>query len=330
MLSRVAESIYWMSRYVERAENVARFVDTNFNLMLDAQVIGEQWEPLVNTTGDHEDFKKRYVNATQENVIHFLTFDQENPNSMFSCVQAARENARSIREIISSEMWEQINTFYLMVRNASGAPSFERSPGFYSTVKEASHLFNGITDATMTHNEAWHFMQMGRLLERADKTSRMLDVKYYILLRSASDVGSPIDEVQWAAVLRSASAFEMYRKRHGRIAPGDIVQFLLLDDEFPRAVRFCLDAARESLHAITGTPHGGFRNSSEKLLGQLCSDLAYTQVEEVINRGLHEYLDDLQTRMNRAGSGIHETFFAMRAPGGAGKPSQTQAQFNSR
>lgn len=196
MLSRVAESIYWMSRYVERAENVARFVDTNFNLMLDAQVIGEQWEPLVNTTGDHEDFTKRYGTATQENVIRFLIFDTENLNSVFSCVRAARENARSIREIISSEMWEQINTFYLMVRNAAGATGYERSPEFYNAVKEASHLFDGITDATMTHNEAWHFMQLGRLMERADKTSRMLDVKYYILLRSASDVGSPIDEVQ--------------------------------------------------------------------------------------------------------------------------------------
>lgn len=127
-------------------------------------------------------------------------------------------------------------------------------------------------------------------------------------------------------MLRSASAFEMYRKRHGGIAPANIVQFLLLDDEFPRAVRFCLNAARESLHAITGTPHGGFRYSSEKLLGQLCSDLAYTQVEEVVNRGLHEYLDDLQTRMNRAGAGIHETFFALRVPGGAVRAAQINAQ----
>ena len=319
MLSRVAESIYWMSRYVERAENVARFVDTNYNLMLDAQVIGEQWMPLVNTTGDHEDFEKRYGTATQENVIHFLTFDAENPNSVFSCVRAARENARSIREIISSEMWEQINTFYLMMREAAVATGYERSPEFYSSVKEASHLFDGITDATMTHNEAWHFIQMARLLERADKTSRMLDVKYYILLRSASEVGSPIDEVQWAAVLRSASAFEMYRKKHGGIAPASIVQFLLLDTEFPRSIRFCLNTARESLHAITGTPPGGYRHAPEKSLGQLCSDLAYTQVEEVITRGLHEYLDDLQNRMNRVGAGIHETFFALRAPGVAVK-----------
>lgn len=314
MLSRVADSIYWMSRYVERAENVARFVDTNFNLMLDAQVAGEQWKPLVDTTGDHEDFAKRFGEATRENVIHFLTFDPENPNSVFSCLRAARENARSIREIISSTMWEQLNSFYLMVREAAHTRGEEKAQEFCDAVKEGSHLFNGITDATMTHNEAWHFIMMGRMLERADKTSRMLDVKYYILLRSTADVGTPIDEVQWAAVLRSASAFEMYRKRHGSIEPAKIVQFLLLDPEFPRAARFCLNVARESLHAITGTPAGGFRNPPEKLLGQLCSDLAYTQVEEVVGRGLHEYLDDLQTRVNGVGAGIHETFFALRAP----------------
>lgn len=322
MLSRVAESIYWMSRYVERAENVARFVDTNYNLMLDTQVIGEQWDPLVDTSGDDEDFAKRYGEATQENVIRFLTSDSENSNSVFSCLRAARENARSIREIISSEMWEQINTFYLMVRDAAKAGNLEKPQEFCRAVKQASHLFNGITDATMTHNEGWHFIRTGRLLERADKTSRMLDVKYYILLRSASDVGSPIDEVQWASVLRSASAFEMYRKKHGRISPGDIVGFLLLDTEFPRSIRFCLDCARESLHAITGTPPGGYRHAPEKSLGQLCSDLAYTQIEEVISKGLHEYLDDLQTRMNRVGAGIHETFFALRAPGVAVKATR--------
>jgi uncharacterized alpha-E superfamily protein len=325
MLSRVADSIYWMSRYVERAENVARFVSTNFTLTLDAPGVGDyQWEPLVNTTGDHEEFSKRYGAATQANVIRFLTLDPDNPNSVLSCLRGARENARSIREIISSEMWEQINTYYLMVRNVASSPgNLDRAQEFCEAVKQSSHLFSGITDATMTRNEAWHFIHLGRMLERADKTSRMLDVKYYILLRSAADVGTPIDEIQWAAVLRSASAFEMYRKRHGRIAPGSIVQFLLLDSEFPRAVRFCLNAARESLHAITGTPPGSFRNPSEKLLGQLCSDLAYTQVDEVINGGLHEYVDGLQTRMNGVGAGISETFFAPRMPGIAGRAFAT-------
>jgi len=325
MLSRVAESIYWMSRYVERAENVARFVDANFALMLDAPGTGEQqWEPLVNTTGDHEAFGERYGAPTAENVVRFLTFDAENPNSVLSCLRAARENARSIREIISSEMWEQINTYYLMVRDVAASPNNEdRAQEFCQAVKQSSHLFSGITDATMTRNEAWHFLHLGSMLERADKTSRMLDVKYYILLRSAADVGTPIDEIQWAAVLRSASAFEMYRKRHGRIAPGTIVQFLLFDSEFPRAIRFCLNSARESLHAITGTPPGSFRNTPEKLLGQLCSDLAYTQVDEVINRGLHEYLDALQTRMNLVGSGIHDAFFALRLPEGASRARVT-------
>jgi len=314
MLSRVAESIYWMSRYVERAENVARFIDVNLNMMLDSSGDDQQWWPLVNTTGDHADFEKRYGAATQESVIRFLTFDRENPNSMISCLRAARENARSVREIISSEMWLQLNQFYLKVNDAVSNGRMDSPHDFYSDAKLASHLFTGITDATMTHGEAWHFCRLGRKLERADKTSRILDVKYFILLRSVADVGTPMDDTQWAAVLRSASAFEMYRKRQGRISPKGIVQFLLLDQEFPRAIRFCLNSARDSLHAISGTPLGSFRNNAEKLLGQLCSDLAYASVDEIVNTGLHEYLDDLQDRMNLVGNGILETFFAKRVP----------------
>jgi len=317
MLSRVADSIYWMSRYVERAENVARFIDVNLNLMLDApDGAGRQWQPLVNTTGDHEEFAKRCGKATQFNVIQFLTFDRDNPNSIISCLRSARENARSVREIISSEMWLQLNKFYLMVNNAASSQKGIESPAaFFTEVKLSSHLFTGVTDATMTHGEPWHFCRLGRKLERADKTSRILDVKYFILLRSVADVGTPFDDVQWAAVLRSASAFEMYRKRHGRISPRSIVQFLLLDAEFPRAICFCLNAARDSLHAISGTPSGTFRNPPEDLLGQLCSDLACAQVDQIVNEGLHEYLDNLQTRMNRVGVGIYETFLAKRVPG---------------
>jgi uncharacterized alpha-E superfamily protein len=328
MLSRVADSIHWMSRYVERAENVARFVDVNLNLLLDSPVgQSEQWQPLVKTTGDDENFQKRCGAATRENVIHFLTFDPENPNSILSCLRSARENARSIREIISSEMWEQLNSFYLMVRDAAepGGPQ-AKSAGFFTQVRDSSHLFSGITDATMTHGEAWHFLHLGRMLERADKTSRILDVKYFILLRSAADVGTPLDEIQWAAVLRSASAFEMYRKRHGRIAPNRIVEFLLLDPQFPRAVRFCLKSARESLHAISGTPLDTFQNPAEKRLGQLCSDLAYANLDEVIQFGLHEYLDGLQTRMNQVAAGIFDTFFALRRPASGKKTVMQHSQ----
>jgi uncharacterized alpha-E superfamily protein len=317
MLSRVADSIYWMSRYVERAENVARFVDVNLNLMLDAPSgADQQWAPLVNITGDHEIFDKSYKEGpTQENVIQFLTFDRDNPNSIISCLRAARENARSVREIISSEMWLQLNKFYLMVNfAASSGKGFEAAGDFFSEVKLSSHLFTGITDATMTRNEGWHFARLGRMLERADKTSRILDVKYFILLRSVADVGTPIDEVQWVAVLRSASAFEMYRKRHGRIDPKTIVEFLLLDPEFPRAIRFCLNYARESLHAISGTPIGTFREPAEKVLGQISSDLAYANIDDIMNQGLHEYLDFLQGNMNLASTGIYDHFLAKRMP----------------
>jgi uncharacterized alpha-E superfamily protein len=328
MLSRVADSIYWMSRYVERAENVARFVEVNLQLMLDGTAVeAQQWEPLVNTTGDHPAFSKRYGQPTQQNVIQFLTFDAENPNSILSCVRSARENARTIREIISSEMWLQLNKFYLMVTAAAETSSAHAHPHeFFTEVKNANHLFNGITAATMTHGEPWHFFHMGRMLERADKTSRILDVKYFILLRSAQDVGTPFDDIQWAAVLRSASAFEMYRKRHGRISPKGVVEFLLLDREFPRAIHFSLLAARDSLYKISDTPPGTFRYPPEKCLGQICSDLAFTSVDEVINAGLHEYLDDLQTRMNQVSAGIFETFFALKTPKPPKKPAAQSAQ----
>ena len=328
MLSRVADSIYWMSRYMERAENVARFIEVNLQLMLDAPAgEGQQWEPLVNTTGDHDPFAKRYREATQQNVIHFLTFDAENSNSILACVRAARENARTIREIISSEMWLQLNKFYLRVTAAVKDSSAQANPHeFFTEVKNANHLFNGLAAATMTHGEPWHFFHMGQMLERADKTSRILDVKYFILLRSVQDVGTPFDDIQWAAVLRSASAFEMYRKRHGRISPKGVVEFLLLDREFPRAIHCCLLAARDSLHAISGTPAGTFRYAPEKLLGQLCSELSFTSVDERIDSGLHEYLDDLQTRMNQVSGGIHETFFALKTPEPATRSRQRQAQ----
>jgi uncharacterized alpha-E superfamily protein len=328
MLSRVADSIFWMGRYIERAENVARFIDVNLHMILDLPVGSkEQWEPLVITSGDREQFAARYgTGATQENVIRFLAFDTENPNSIVSCLRAARENARSVREIISSEMWEQVNTFYLTVTSPGAARRAKESPhDLFTEIKMASHLFEGLTETTMSHGEGWHFCRLGRLLERADKTTRLLDVKYFILLPRLTDVGSPFDDIQWSAVLRSASGFEMYRKRHGRIAPDPIVDFLLLDREFPRAVHYCLINAEESLHAISGTPVGTFRNSAEQRLGQLRSELGYARVDDILAGGLHEFLDGLQAKLNQVGDAIFETFFALR-PVGAGAARRGEAQ----
>ncbi|QGJ69960.1 A putative alpha-helical domain with a conserved ER motif family protein [Planctomycetales bacterium 10988] len=339
MLSRVAECIFWMSRYIERAENVARFIDVNQNLMLDLDnAMREQWEPLVFTAGDQEDFSARYDKATRHNVLHFLTFDEENPNSILSCVARARENARTVRENISSAMWEEINKFHLFVLDGAkrGTDHTADFVTFYDSVKSRSHLLIGVTDTTMSHSEGWHFARLGRLLERADKTSRILDVKYYLLLPKIQDVGTPLDIVQWSALLQSASALEMYRKSHGRLVPSKVADFLILDRAFPRSMRFCLIHAENSLHNITETPIGTFSNRSEQLIGRLRAELDYTLIDDIIARGLHEFIDDFQMKLNQVGQSIYDNFFALRkvststAPmvqrQDTGKQSQTQTQ----
>lgn len=316
MLSRVADAVHWMARYIERAENVARFVSVDLHLRLDLPEADEtRWRPLVVTSGDLAVFESRYGEATEANVRRFLTFDPQNPNSILSCLRAARENARSVREIISSEMWEQVNRAYLAVRDP-GAPAYaEEDPqGFYTDVKVASHLFLGLTDTTMTHGEAWDFARLGRQLERADKTSRILDVKYFILLPRPDYVGTPYDTLQWTALLKSASAYEMFRKQHDRISPDRVVKFLTLDRRFPRSVRYCVVEAEESLRRITGTPAGSFENTPEQRLGRLRADLDYADVDGIIRGGLHEYLDTLQSRLNEVGDAIHAEFFARRPP----------------
>ncbi|GAB4232637.1 MAG: alpha-E domain-containing protein [Stanieria sp.] len=312
MLSRVADSIYWLNRYIERAENVARFVDVNLNLMLDLPPgMTQQWQPLVSITGDVEQFKARYGEANAKNVIQFLTFEENYPNSIISCLQRARENARSIREIISSEMWEEVNSFYLMVKEASPGKPFDALPYFFNQVKMASHRFAGVMDATMTHNEGWHFGQMGRLLERADKTTRILDVKYFVLLPSAKWVGTPLDQIQWISLLKSASAYEMYRKCQHRITPTCVAEFLILNRQFPRSIHFCLWQAEQCLHEITNTPTGTWCNGAERSLGKLCSQLGYLTIEDVIQTGLHEFLDQMQSSINQVGNEIYTTFFAV-------------------
>jgi len=315
MLSRVAESIYWMSRYVERAENVARFISVNLHLSLDLPgEADQQWLPLVVTTGDEQTFADRYDAGTKSEVIQFLTFDRSNSNSILSCLDSARANALSARDIISLEMWEHINRFYLMLKDSAGVQAALDNPyDFYEQIRVSGQQFMGVTDATMTHGEAWHFCRLGRSIERADKTSRILDVKYFILLPTLHDVGTPYDDIQWSALLRSASAFEMYRQRHGRILPARVVDFLVLDREFPRAVLYCLTKANESLHAISGSALGSFSNDPEQLLGQLRAELAYARAEEIIAHGLHEFVDGLQRRLNLVGDAIYESFFAMRS-----------------
>jgi uncharacterized alpha-E superfamily protein len=304
-----------MTRYIERAENVARFIEVNLHLQLDLPLESAyQWRPLIDTSGDSELFAKQYGEANEDNVIHFLVFDAENLNSIYSCLRGARENARSIRETISSEMWEHVNTMYLQIQLHRGAPPHDSLHEMLRGIRLACHMFQGITDGTMTHNEAWHFLRLGRHMERADKTSRILDVKYFILLPSTTGVGTPYDDLHWAAVLKSVSGFEMYRKMYGRITPRNIVDFLLMSREFPRAIRHCMGSAEQSQRAITGTTGNAFEYSSEHSMAVLSAELNATSVSEIIQLGLHEYLDGLQTKMNAVSLDLHKDFFAL-APG---------------
>jgi uncharacterized alpha-E superfamily protein len=328
MLSRVANSVYWMNRQIERAENVARAVETTLDLALDGAISpGRLWNALVCTFGDEADFWARFGLADQANVITFLAFDQANPNSIASCLQAARENARTVRDMISTPMWEEVNKAHLYVRAAAAANREVDHPReFLDEVKRASQLITGVADATMSHGEAWHFARMARLIERADKTSRVLDVEHYfqpaaapVAPPSSGDDDAGTDPVQWSAVLESASALEMYRKVHGAVSRRSVADFLIFDRAFPRAMHFCLTKAEESLLAITGGVKGAYTNPAEQRLGRLRSHLDYGAIDEILGdeAGLHGFIDGLQTNLNRASDAIEDTFFAIRPLGHA-------------
>lgn len=314
MLSRVAESIFWMARYVERAENIARFVGVTHDLMLDAPLSpAHPWEPLVYVTGDEPWFFENYEAATPESVIDFLAVNPNYPSSIFRSLRAARENARSVRETIASEMWEQINSMYHWYSaQIIQKRHLRETTDFFSELMQQCVLFQGITDTTMTRDLGWQFANLGRQLERADKISRLLDVKYYTLLPSPAHVNSPTDDLQWSSLLQSVSGFEMYRKRHHEISVHNVVDFLVLDRQFPRAIQYCLIEANQSLHAITGCPMGAFQNPAEQALGRVCANLSYIEAPTIVERGLHEFVDDLQRELNLVGNAVGEAFFAQR------------------
>lgn len=312
MLSRVADTLYWMSRYLERSENISRFIDVNWHLTLDQPSSGfQEWTPLVSATGDNDLFLKQYDSFTKENVISFLMFDTAYPNSIISCLRAARENARTVRDTISTDMWEQINAFYHFVEKTGKYqfPVYENPNEFCQQIQLRLMTIGGITSETMLHGDAWHFTRLGRYLERADKTSRILDVKYFTLLPNMDYIGTAYDDVQWAALLRATGGLEAYRQRCGRIVPNSVAEFLVFDRQFARSILRCLNVAQTALHEITGTPQGTYRNPAEQRLGALCAEMAFMDIEHVFEMGLHEFTDQLQLKINHVSNAIAETFF---------------------
>jgi uncharacterized alpha-E superfamily protein len=317
MLSRVADSLYWMSRYIERAENNARIADVNLQLLLDLTNppeadLQQPWDPIISSLEENELFASLYDSPDGKAVIDFVSLQKKNPNSIHSCLTLARENARTTSEQISSEMWEQINRLYLFVKSDTARKLARTSPyEFFKRIIAGSHLFQGITDATMTHGEGWDFIRIGKLLERADCTSRILDVKYHILLPSGEKVGGTVDTIQWMSVLKSCSALEAYRKIYvGQVAPWRVAEFIITHLAFPRSIRFSVDGFDAALHHISGSNETNYANEAERLSGRLRSDLDYVTIGDIFKLGLHEYLEKIQERLVEISNAMHATYCA--------------------
>jgi uncharacterized alpha-E superfamily protein len=308
-----------MSRYIERAENNARLAEVNLQLLLDLANqpdtdTKQQWNPVISSLEENELFASLYETLDGKAAIDFVTLQNANPNSIYSCLLQARENARSTREQMSSEMWEQINRIYLFVQSDSGRSLLQTSPyEFFKRIIAGSHLFQGICDATMTHGEGWDFIRIGKFMERADCTSRILDVKYHILLPTGERVGGNIDTIQWMAVLKSCSALEAYRKIYvGQVAPWKVAEFIIAHAEFPRSIRFSVDYLDAALHRISGSNEANYANEAERLSGRLRSDLDYITIGDIFDFGLHEYLETIQERLVEVNDAMYEAYCAQR------------------
>jgi uncharacterized alpha-E superfamily protein len=332
MLSRVADALFWLSRYTERAENNARMMDVNLQLMLDVQPLtnSQHWESIIFTLEDTKLFDKLYPGIAGDAVVDFVTFERKNPNSIYSCIATARENARTVREQISVEMWEQINRMYLFFSSGDAKRLFQSSTyEFFKWILEGSQLFQGVTDATMAHDEGWEFIRLGMFLERADRTSRILDIKYHILLPSGEQIGGNVDTVQWMAVLKSCSALEPYRKHYrGQVVPWKVVEFLVKNQTFPRSILFCVDSLDFALHKITGVDRGDFQYKveAERLSGKLLADLCFVTIDEIFRTGLHEYLDKMQGRLIVISKAIYKEFCEWLEEGEEQEEQEEQAE----
>ena len=310
MLSRVADSLYWINRYVERAENISRFVEVSEAMALDCPPgSAEPWLPLIDASGDRELFDELYPAGGPEQVVEFLVRAEANPYSVVNCIAIARENARQIRDVITTEMWEQLNDTYWTLLDSEGF--WKQQPQErLRDIRRACQLFYGITDATLSRDLSWHFSRLGRLLERADKTTRILDVKYFLLLPTPDEVGGVLDELQWISLLRSAGAYQMFRQSQQQaIEPKAVAAFLLLDPIFPRSVRYCLGRIDETLRIVRGQAVPGAPDELECLSGLTLARWSYTSIDELIAGGLHESIDDLQSDLNRLHDLVEQRYF---------------------
>ena len=315
MLSRTADHLFWMSRYTERAENTARMLDVNYQTSLLPQskaVAQAGWQGLLSISELKPAYEAKYpghsINPTD--VMDFMVRDEQNPSSIISCLQNARENARAVRGSLTTEVWETQNQTYLEVLRMLKSGNFEREPAqFFEWVKFRSHLSRGVTLGTMLQDEAFHFLRLGTFLERADNTARLIDVKFHAVetdfMGAADEKDQEYDFYHWSAILRSVSGFEVYRKVYRDvIRPERVAELLILRPDMPRSLLGCLNEVMSNLAMVSSDP----ASETRRRAGKLCADLQYARIDEILANGLHAYLTQFLDRVNEIGAHISREF----------------------
>ncbi len=312
LLARYADCIFWMARYMERAENLARLLEVNEVFARDRSG-SRNWESILRINSDLEDFTKRYGRPSESTVCYYYMLDPAHPGSIYSAVRLARDNARTLRPFISTEMWTHLNAIYNRLRASEAGP--ERLPNvadFCTRVKHDCQAHGGITEGTFYRDQGWVFYQLGKYLERADQTTRLIDVKYHALVPSAHDPGSPLDESQWNALLRSVAGYHAYRRVNPRdLSPARVASFMILNPQFPRAVRYCIGECSRNLATLITTfqlPRG---IEVTDPLDALHQRLEESDIEGIIAFGMHEFLDTVQLDLIEVSRAMGRAYFGV-------------------
>lgn len=309
MLGKTAGGLFWMQRYLERSENIARLVDAGFRIALTrSEAAEDEWASVLTTAGVRQAYAQRYDKVDGSSVINFLLRDKTNPSSVLSVIEAARNNARLVRTALTREVWEATNECWMTLKEKLRTQiSDNELPDVLSLIRQQSALVRGAQSGTMMRNDIYFFAQLGTFVERADSTARILDVKYYVLLPSLSYVGSSLDNVQWETILRSVSAYRAFRWLNpGETNPRNIAQFMILDQVMPRSLSFCASRMASALEAIA-REYGGAGESLAQA-SALSQELANTNIDMVVDNGLHQFIQDFIKRNNRISAQIEQEF----------------------
>jgi len=314
MLSRTANHLYWLARYIERAENMARILDVTASMALvpnAAMSEGALWQPALEISGNSDAFNAQFQEYTASNVIYYLAMDSDNPSSIYSSLYSARENARAVRVALTTETWENINTLWLEFSQFDAKSLAESGlREFCDWVKSRSHLFRGVSAGTMLQDDAYYFLRLGTFIERADNTARILDVKYHLLLPKEEEVGGGVDYYEWSAVLHSVSAFQAYQKVfNDSIQPWRVAELLVLRKDMPRSLLACFSEITKMLDLLTTGRHV----ECKRMAGEIHASLLYGRMDHIFQHGLHEFLTEFINRNFQLGAEVQNTFLNVHA-----------------